>query len=589
MKKILLPLEETERSLKALHYAVKNYSPQDAELVLLMVNEKLGYSLKTEAEIAAMKEIEEKLSVIAAALEGYKVSIYPAVGKAGMRINRVAREVGADLIVMTKSSKDDMLNSIGNTTAYVINNAPCDVVIISESSNNRNEYRGLIYRTSTGVVNLRGQLGNKQSECMLPSIKQDCIYHIDVTVGRVRFFHTAYNPDTRNWDQLPLPGQDVTMDISAGESRDILVKAGSNAGKADRIRVVNRDMRKEAVFSFRITAAETEEEKKEEEPAENIPADFEAPEVPDFKPEAPAEEAEAPVEAPVEEAAPQEAVQAEAEAAVQEETPAVEEATAVEEQPAEPAEVIEEAQAEETAAPATEEEAPAPEPAEEAAAAEETAVDAVQVLGEIAAASVSEVSAEQPETAVEKAPAPEVTAKHAAAETVEPEVIAKHAAPETDDYVRTPKHAASPLSVEEIKMQLPTDEVEYKKPEAPQPTPAVNVAPTPQQVPVVNVAPAPQPAPVVNAAPAPQPTPVVNAGPVVEEIKTAPQPAPAAHGIVIEIPFDDVPIPPAVPAAEEARQTAGTVSVTGEIKTAEAEADKTVSDQGSLFSVVINE
>jgi hypothetical protein len=188
----------------------------------------------------------------------------------------------------------------------VINNAPCAVLIVSEAINSRSEYRGLVYKTSKGTVNLRGQLGDKQSECLLPSVNQDCIYHIDVTVGKIRFFHTAYNPDTRNWDLPPLPGQEVTMDILAGESKNILVKADSTDGKADRIRIVNRDMKKEAVFSFRISAVgsepvpavEEEPEKKPDiskeaiekratiemekvhEPA--IPEDFEAPEIPTF-------------------------------------------------------------------------------------------------------------------------------------------------------------------------------------------------------------------------------------------------------------------------------------------------------------------
>ncbi|MBO5513580.1 MAG: universal stress protein [Mogibacterium sp.] len=259
MKKILLPLEDTERSLKALHYTRKHYPPSDAELVLMMVDERLGYSVKSEAETQALKELDEKLELIIQTLEDYKVSTVSAVGKAGIRITRTAREIGADLIVMTKSSKADMLSSIGTTTEYVINNAPCDVVIISEAANSRNEYRGLVYRTANGLVNLRGQLGDKQSECLLPSVNQDCIYHIDVTVGKIRFFHTAYNPDTRNWDLPPKPGQEVTLDIAAGESKDILVMADSTDGKADRIRIVNRDMKKEAVFSFNITAAEKDE------------------------------------------------------------------------------------------------------------------------------------------------------------------------------------------------------------------------------------------------------------------------------------------------------------------------------------------
>lgn len=304
MKKILVPIEETQRSLKAVAYVKKHYTPEEAEIVLMMIDERLGYSVRTEVETAAIKELEEKLDLIAESFEGYKLTKMSAVGKAGVRITRAVRETGSDLIVMTKSSKDDMLNSIGSTAEYVINNAPCDVIIVSEQVNSRNEYRGLVYRTAKGTVNLRGQLGDKQSECLLPSVNQDCIYHINVTVGKIRFFHTAYNPDTRNWDLPPIPGQDVTLDIAAGETRDILVKADSTEGKSDRIRIVNRDMRKEAVFDFRITAAPANHEPKKEAdkmktafenratlevPRTGIPKNFEAPEVPTFVAEARAE------------------------------------------------------------------------------------------------------------------------------------------------------------------------------------------------------------------------------------------------------------------------------------------------------------
>ncbi len=258
MKRILLPLEETDRSLKALHYVTSNYAPEDVSVVVMMVDDTLGYSVRSDAEAAALAALDEKLELIKTSLDGYRVTTRSAVGKTGVRITRAAREVGADMIVMTKSSKDDMLNEIGSTTEYVINNAPCDVVIVCETVNSRDEYRGLIYRSASAVVNLRGLLGDKQSECLLPSVNVDCIYHFDVTVGRVRFYHTAYNPETRNWDLPPAYGQEMARDITAGESVDILVKADSTEGKADRIRLVNREMKKEAVFTYKISAAHKE-------------------------------------------------------------------------------------------------------------------------------------------------------------------------------------------------------------------------------------------------------------------------------------------------------------------------------------------
>jgi nucleotide-binding universal stress UspA family protein len=255
MKKILLPLDETERSAKALHYISRNYSPEDTEIVLMMVDESIGYAARPEAETQAMEQLEEKLDMMSEFLEGFRIFKKTAVGKAGIRVVRAARETGADLIVMTKSSQEDMLSAIGSTADYIINNAPCDVLIVSEAVNNRKEYRGLVYKTASGSVTLWGQMTNKQSECLLPSVNVDCIYNFDVTVGKIRFYHTAYNPDTRNWDQPPIPGQEAIVDITAGQIANILVKADSTDGKADRVRIVNKDMKKEAVFTYRISAA----------------------------------------------------------------------------------------------------------------------------------------------------------------------------------------------------------------------------------------------------------------------------------------------------------------------------------------------
>jgi len=244
MRRVLLPVEETERSLKALQYACKNYNPEKVEIVLMMVDENVGYTAKPEVEKAAIAALDEKMEVMKESLPGFKVITQSAIGKPGIKIVRTARELGVDAVVLTKSSKEEMIGNIGKTTEYIINNAPCQTVIVSEIKNTGREYRGLVYKTASGTVNLRGQLGNKQSECLLPSVKVDCLYHIEVTVGKVRFFHTSYNPDSRAWDLPPQRGQAATVDVSAGESQDILVKADSRDGRADRIRIVNRDMKK---------------------------------------------------------------------------------------------------------------------------------------------------------------------------------------------------------------------------------------------------------------------------------------------------------------------------------------------------------
>lgn len=255
MRKILLPLEQTERSLKALQYFKKHYGPSDAGAIIVMVDESIPYSAKKEEEDEAIRRIEEKLDIIKSFLDGYDVVTKAAVGKAGSRIVKIAREYGASVIAMTKSSRPDMLNQLGRTAEHVILNAPCNVVIVNEVKDN-GAYKGLVYTKAQSIVNLRGQIGNKQSECLLPSVEVDCNYHIEVTVGKVRFFHTSYNSETCNWDLPPAEGQVASVDVAAGESVDIRVNAGSNEGKADRIRIVNRGIKDEAVFSYRITPLE---------------------------------------------------------------------------------------------------------------------------------------------------------------------------------------------------------------------------------------------------------------------------------------------------------------------------------------------
>ena len=255
MRKIVLPLVETERSLLALQYVKKHFSKTQAEIIIVMADESLGISATREEEAAALAVVEQKLEMIKKVLNGYQVITKGFVGKAGNYIVKVAREYNADYIVMTKSAQPDTLSVVGKTTDYVLNNAYCNVLVISENRMNAGEYKGLIYKKAQATVNLRGQIGDKQSECLLPSVDADCNYHFEVTVGKIRFFHTAYNPETGNWDMPPSGDQTASTDIAAGETADILVEANSVEGKADRIRIINRGMKQEAVFGYKITAA----------------------------------------------------------------------------------------------------------------------------------------------------------------------------------------------------------------------------------------------------------------------------------------------------------------------------------------------
>lgn len=253
MKRLLLPFDESIRSLASISFVKSHFLPKDYELVIMMVDESIDYTAPKEREERAFNELYRKLDLIKESIPEFTVHTRAEVGKAGPRVVKCARECGAELIAMTRSSSDDNRFAIGKTTEYVLINAPCNVVVVSEEKP-RGEFKGLVYRKAEATVNLRGSLSLKQSECLIPSVSSDCIYNIEVIRGRIRFSHKSYNPETGNWDLDPKTGQQSMYEIAAGQKVSIPIKACSVEGKADRIRISNKNMKTEAVFKYRIVA-----------------------------------------------------------------------------------------------------------------------------------------------------------------------------------------------------------------------------------------------------------------------------------------------------------------------------------------------
>ena len=255
MKRILVPVDGSPRSLIALEQLKTTFSPKAFEVVLVMVRENTGYALSLGEEAEIREELDKKLNSIARTIDKYSVITRSAVGRAGARVIEAAKEFGAEMIVMTKSTKPGAGSTIGLTASYIIRHAQCDVMIVKETETKRiQEYRGAIYKRAKGTVALRGQLSLKQSECLIPSVKGDVIYHIDVKRGRVRFLHRSFNAVTKEWDLPPTNGQQEMYEIEAGVSIQIPVNATGDGKMADRIRILNRSMKTEAVFDYEITA-----------------------------------------------------------------------------------------------------------------------------------------------------------------------------------------------------------------------------------------------------------------------------------------------------------------------------------------------
>ena len=126
-KKILVPIDGTERSMHSLNFIKENYSPDKVELHIINVKELVfidGISMSDEIKTSEKngRELLDKAKTEASFTFGY----------AGDEIVRHAEELGIDIIVMTKSTKKGLTRIIGSCTAYVLKHAKCTLVIIPE-------------------------------------------------------------------------------------------------------------------------------------------------------------------------------------------------------------------------------------------------------------------------------------------------------------------------------------------------------------------------------------------------------------------------------------------------------------------------
>ena len=181
---------------------------------------------------------------------------------------------------MTKStsSTNEVNRAIGSTASFVIRNSDCPVMLVPENvKSGPSVYHGMVIRKASGTITLKGQLNFKQTECLLPSVKGKSVYRIETLKGSVRYVRKAYDPETLSWDLPPEKGEHQLIQINEGEMIYIPVNMDESTGKADRIRIINRSMRSESVFRFRImTVAQAEAEARAREIEESRAAEEES-------------------------------------------------------------------------------------------------------------------------------------------------------------------------------------------------------------------------------------------------------------------------------------------------------------------------
>lgn len=132
MKKILIPLDGTERSMHSIDLVKNLYKKDEVEIVLLYVKEDVNNVIMEYDLTAAETEMQGVAAPALKELNGYKVSCEFGLIDAGSEIIKRAQMNEIDIIIMTKSTKKGLTRMIGSVTSYVVRNAPCIVMIVPE-------------------------------------------------------------------------------------------------------------------------------------------------------------------------------------------------------------------------------------------------------------------------------------------------------------------------------------------------------------------------------------------------------------------------------------------------------------------------
>lgn len=243
MRRVLLPIDGTARSLKAVDLIKSLYTPEDVSIVLLMVREDTE-TMYSEEELQKSKaQLKSTLDAVAGQLPGYPVRKQVVFGRAGDQILECAEQDEIDIIVMTKSTKTGLSQKIGSVAAYVVKYAKCIVMIVPENMPREKSAGNVLKcRHMDDIVTLSGQMSFRSSSCLLPVQAGKCVYSITVLEGKLRLNHSAYDPDGGTWSAPPRNGQPEHYDLKKGEEREIRLEAGIAFRQLDQIEVVNPSM-----------------------------------------------------------------------------------------------------------------------------------------------------------------------------------------------------------------------------------------------------------------------------------------------------------------------------------------------------------
>lgn len=133
MKKLLLPIDGSPRSLRAIQVVKQSYSPEETEVTLLTV---LPDQMHIDGQFTRdrmARKAEQELATFAQLLLGWTVKTALLWGSPGPEIVHFAREGKFDVLVMTRSTRGPF-QKLGSVATYLVRNAQfLDLIIMREN------------------------------------------------------------------------------------------------------------------------------------------------------------------------------------------------------------------------------------------------------------------------------------------------------------------------------------------------------------------------------------------------------------------------------------------------------------------------
>ena len=135
-KKILVPVDDSNQAMNALHEAIAVAKRNEAELFILNVKDETRLRGTSIALAMSLDEIEEESKQIIKNLtkdfpKDVAFQTVTFIGNPKKDIVKFAEDNAMDLIVIGANSKklvDRIL--IGSTTSYVVEKSPCNVTVV---------------------------------------------------------------------------------------------------------------------------------------------------------------------------------------------------------------------------------------------------------------------------------------------------------------------------------------------------------------------------------------------------------------------------------------------------------------------------